>query len=159
LLNVEKDHYLAMDVLFYHLEHVRLEQILPTLLEKSLERGWRACVKAGGAEQLEIVDQMLWTYSREGFLPHGGARDGYPSLQPVYLTTEDDNPNGAEVLFLVGGAAMSDDAQYERVVYLFNGLDEEMLGLARANWKKFSDKGYEVTYWRQNDRGKWVKKA
>ena len=148
-----------MEVLFYHLEHVRLEQLLPTLLEKSLERGWRACVKAGDLQRMDAIDQLLWTYSREGFLPHGTAQLGHENAQPVYLTTEDDNPNGAQVLFLIDGAELSDDYDYERVVYLFDGGDEQILQRARLDWKALSAKGNEVTYWQQNDQGRWVKKA
>ncbi|KFL26848.1 DNA polymerase III subunit chi, partial [Devosia sp. 17-2-E-8] len=29
------------DVLFYHLENQPLEKVLPLLLEKTVERGWR----------------------------------------------------------------------------------------------------------------------
>ena len=44
-------------------------------------------------------------------------------MQPVYLTTSEDNPNGATVRFLVDGAEASDLAAYTRVVYLFDGRD------------------------------------
>jgi DNA polymerase III subunit chi len=32
------------EVLFYHLQGMSLESVLPPLLEKSLERGWRVVV-------------------------------------------------------------------------------------------------------------------
>ena len=147
-----------MDVLFYHLERVRLEQVLPNLLERSLERGWKAVVKSGGTERLEALDQYLWTYKREAFLPHGTSKDGFEAMQPVYLTTGDDNPNGAEVLFLVDGAGLAAELDYERLVYLFDGADEDMLEIARADWKMLGAAGYETTYWQQDDLGKWVKK-
>ena len=35
------------EVRFYHLQRKTLEQALPQLLEKTLERGWRAVVMAG----------------------------------------------------------------------------------------------------------------
>ena len=148
-----------MDVLFYHLEHIHLEQVLPTLLEKSLGRGWRACVKSGNLDRLDAVDKMLWTYSREGFLPHGTGLDGHGASQPVYLTVLDENPNASQVLFVIDGAELSDDLDYERVVYLFDGRDERMLQKARADWKQISSKDHDVTYWQQSDEGKWVKKA
>ena len=148
-----------MEVLFYHLEQVRLEQVLPNLLERSLERGWKAVVKSGSDERLEALDQLLWTYKREGFLPHGTSKDGYEAMQPVYLTTRDENPNDAQVLFLVDGAEISDGLDYQRLVYLFDGADEEMLKRARADWKRLGTDGNEVTYWQQDDSGKWVKKA
>ena len=92
------------EVLFYHLEHQPLERVLPSLVEKTLERGWRAVVQAGSEERVEALDTLLWTYREESFLPHGTKRDGNPDVQPVYLTTSEDNPNGATVRFLVDGA-------------------------------------------------------
>ena len=148
-----------MEVLFYHLEQVRLEQVLPNLHERCLERGWKAIVKSGGNERLQALDQLLWTYSRAGFLAHGTSRDGFEAMQPVYLTTGDENPNAAQVLFLVDGAELADELDYQRLVYLFDGGDDDMRQAARADWKALETSGHEVTYWQQDDGGKWVKKA
>ena len=93
-----------MDVYFYHLEHQTLERVLPSLLEKTLARGWRAVVQAGSEDRLEAIDLALWTYADDSFLPHGTARAGYASEQPVYLTLGHETPNGASVRFLVDGA-------------------------------------------------------
>ena len=38
------------EVLFYHLENQPVERVLPPLLEKSLERGWRVVVQAASEE-------------------------------------------------------------------------------------------------------------
>ena len=46
------------DVLFYHLERTTLEKVLPGLLEKSLERGWRAVVQATTEERIEALDSL-----------------------------------------------------------------------------------------------------
>ena len=91
------------EVRFYHLQRSALEQALPKLLEKTLERGWRAVVMAGSEDRVEALNAVLWNYSREGFLPHGSKKDGYPDRQPVWLTDQDENPNAATVLFLVDG--------------------------------------------------------
>lgn len=147
------------EVLFYHLERQPLERVLPALLEKSLERGWRAIVQAGTAERVEALDALLWTYREEAFLPHGTAADGNADLQPVYLTDDEANPNGAQVRFLVDGAHAEDLGPYTRAVYLFDGNDAEAVQAARAHWTDLKQAGHEVTYWQQTDRGKWEKKA
>ena len=123
---------LMTEVLFYHLEHQPLERVLPSLVEKTLERGWRAVVQAGSEERVEALDTLLWTYREESFLPHGTKRDGNPTAQPVYLTTEEANPNGATVRFLVDGAETPDLTAYARVVYLFEGRDSGAVAKARA---------------------------
>jgi DNA polymerase-3 subunit chi len=147
------------EVLFYHLEHQPLERVLPSLVEKTLERGWRAVVQAGSEERVEALDTLLWTYREDSFLPHGTRRDGNADAQPVFLTTGEDNPNGAQVRFLVDGAEAGDLSGYTRVVYLFDGRDSAAVAQAREQWKSARGSGGEVTYWQQSPEGRWEKKA
>ena len=58
------------EVLFYHLQNMSLESVLPPLLEKSLERGWRVVVQSTSPERTDALDAHLWTYSDDSFLPH-----------------------------------------------------------------------------------------
>jgi DNA polymerase-3 subunit chi len=148
-----------MDVFFYHLEHQPLDRVLPSLLEKTLARGWRAVVQVGNEERLEAIDHMLWTYTDDSFLPHGTARIGHSSDQPVYLTTTDETPNGAGVRFLVDGAEAREFAGAERFVYVFDGNDADAVALARSQWKAAKAAGCAVTYWQQSQSGRWEQKA
>ena len=96
------------ETLFYHLERRALEEILPGLIEKSLQRGWRAVVRTDSSERSDSIDTLLWTYDDQSFLPHAQSSDGDSARQPVLITVEDENPNGAQVLFCVGGAHPAD---------------------------------------------------
>ncbi|MGI9350379.1 MAG: DNA polymerase III subunit chi [Rhizobiaceae bacterium] len=148
------------EILFYHLTERTLDQVLPGLVEKSLARDWRVVVQAGSSERIEGLDIVLWTYRDESFLPHGASRDGTEKLQPVWLTTQDDNPNGANIRFLVDGAGVDAVSDYERVVYLFDGHDNAALEHARARWTIHKEQDvHELTYWQQNAKGGWEKKA
>lgn len=147
------------EVLFYHLERQRLEAALPALLEKCVERGWRTVVQSGSDERRDALDAYLWTYRDDGFLPHGTVKDGHIEAQPVFLTAGDDNPNKASVRFLVDRALPPDLSPYERAVFVFDGHDEEAVAEARMRWKEARDAGFAVTYWRQNEAGRWEKKA
>jgi len=148
------------DVLFYHLDRQPLDRVLPKLLQLTLERGWRAVVQAGSAERVEALDTLLWTFEDESFLPHGTAADGNEAEQPVFLAADDANPNRANVRFLVDRAGPpTDAAAYERLVLLFDGNDPDALADARQHWKALKAAGHAVTYWQQNEQGRWVKKA
>ncbi len=145
------------EVLFYHLTDQRLEQALPGLLERSLERGWRAVVQTGGEERRDALDAHLWTYRDESFLPHG--REGDAEGQSVWLTVESDNPNRSQIRFLVDGAEPPADlASYERVVLMFDGHDSDAVSNARVHWKAQKEAGHDLAYWQQED-GRWIKKA
>lgn len=145
------------EVLFYQLERHPLERVLPGLLEKTIARGWRAVVQSGSVERLEALDMALWTYSEDSFLPHAMKRDGFCEHQPVYLTTGDETPNGAGVRFLVDGAVAPSFDGYVRIVYLFDGRDEDARQTARTQWQAAKFQGAGVTFWRQSESGRWEK--
>ena len=148
------------EVLFYHLQRQPLERVLPPLLEKSLERGWRVVVQAASDERVDALDAHLWTYKDDGFLPHGTAREAEAAAHPVLLTTADHNPNNANVRFLIDGAPMPEDAAaYERIVLMFDGEDEDAVAVARARWTDAKAQGFACTYWQPDEQGRWVKKA
>lgn len=147
------------EVLFYHLERAPLERVLPELLERTLQRGWRAVVQAASEEWLESLDTLLWTYRDASFLPHGTAKEGRAERQPIFLTTSEANPNGAQIRFFVEGADSDELGSYSRAVHLFDGRDPEAVQRAREQWSAAKAAGHEVTYWQQNDAGRWEKKA
>ena len=146
------------EIRFYHLQRKSLEQALPQLLEKCVERGWRAVVVAGSEQRAEALTQHLWTYDDRGFLPHGNARDGGAEDQPIWLTAVDENPNGAGVLFLVDGGNSDRIADYDLVCEVFDGNDPDAVAAARARWKAHLDAGHKLAYWQQTDAGAWEQK-
>jgi DNA polymerase-3 subunit chi len=148
------------EVLFYHLVRQPLERVLPSLLERSLERGWRVVVQSSSDERVEALDAHLWTYRDDSFLPHGTAKAGEAAEQPILLTTADHNPNGAQVRFLIDGAPVPADASsYQRIVLIFDGEDDDAVAAARASWTEVKAQGFEATYWQPDEQGRWVKKA
>jgi DNA polymerase-3 subunit chi len=148
------------EVLFYHLHRQPLEKVLPTLLEKSLERGWRVVVQSASPERVEALDAHLWTYTDDGFLPHGTDGDAQAREQPILLTAGGGNANGANVRFLIDGAEVPHDAaSYLRIVLIFDGEDEEAVAAARLRWSEAKAAGFEVTYWQPDADGRWQRKA
>lgn len=150
------------EIWFYHLQIHPLERVLPGLIQKSLDRGWRVIVQARSEERLNALDELLWTFAEESFIAHGRSGDGDLELQPVFLATGTDNPNGAAVRFFIEAAEVLpaiDGASYERVINLFDGTDEDELAAARRQWKELKTLGHALTYWQQAENGRWEKKA
>jgi DNA polymerase-3 subunit chi len=144
------------DIGFYHLTRSTLSQALPQLLARTLAAGQRALVLGTSAPGLDALSTALW--EQPAWLPHGGAADGDPDLQPIWLSTEPEALNGARYLFLVDNAATDRLGEFDRVFDLFDGNSEESVAAARLRWKAARDGGHAVTYWQQTERS-WQKKA
>jgi len=144
------------EVRFHHLERRRVDQALPRLIERALEEGRRVVVRASSEEMVAALNERLWTYDDASFLPHGAAGDGDPMTQPVFLTSELENPNEATMLVRLSGAeAVEADDRFDLVVLMFDGRDEAALALARGEWRRLRDQGRAISYWRESDEGGW----
>jgi DNA polymerase III subunit chi len=144
------------DVRFYHLERRRVDQALPGLLERALEEGRRVLVRASSDEMVAALNERLWTYDDASFLPHGAAGDGDPMTQPIFLTSDLENPSAATMLVRLSGAETGDaDEAFDLVILMFDGSDEAALAQARGEWRRLSDQGRTVSYWRESDEGGW----
>ena len=122
------------EIRFYHLEQRRVDQALPSLLERALEEGRRVLVRASSEEMVAALNERLWTYDDASFLPHGAADDGDPMEQPIFLTSELENPNAATMLVQLSGAEASEaDDAFDLVVLMFDGRDEMALPMRGAN--------------------------
>ena len=147
------------EIRFYHLTQTPLEGALPTMLERTLERGQRAVVRGGHAGRLRFLDSLLWTANEASFLPHGIDGDPEPGRHPIWLTTAEAAPNAPDVLFLIDGAdaETAEMASVETTAILFDGHDPAAVEAARGQWRRVTAAGFAGVYWAQ-EQGRWVKK-
>jgi DNA polymerase-3 subunit chi len=144
------------EVRFHHLERRRVDEALPRILEQALEEGRRVVVRAASDELVAALNERLWTYDDASFLPHGAAGDGDPASQPIFLTSEVDNPNRATMLVRLAGAEPArGDEVFDLSLLMFDGRDEASLAQARAEWRRLKDEGRAISYWRESDEGGW----
>jgi DNA polymerase-3 subunit chi len=147
------------EIRFYHLLHKSLEAALPEILVKAVSGGRRVVVKTPDETMTERLNDHLWTWNDQSFLPHGTKKDGFAADQPIWLTDKDENPNGAQILILTGGAEAADYHAYDLCCTMLDGHDEEMIAQARARWVSLKKEGgHDMTYWQQNENGGWTKK-
>lgn len=144
---------------FYHLQQKTLEDVLPILLEKAYKLKQNILIKVGTEERVEFLNAHLWSFEESSFLPHGSKKDGFANLQPIWLTSGEDNPNQAKYLFLVDGAKISLEnlTSFERVFNIFDGNNPQAVQEARQFWKDLKSASLNVNYWKQDENGKWIK--
>jgi len=145
------------EISFYQLTSSSMESALPRLLEKAYASGKRVLVLAANDEKAEEYNRVLWTYHPHRFLPHGSAKDGNPEEQPIFITTDlARNPNGADILAVTGDKE-ADFGGFSRVLYIFDGNDKESLAKARGLWKENKANEAQLSYFKQDEKGKWDK--
>ena len=127
-------------------------------MEKVLGSGARAVIRADSDDRVEALSNVLWTYEPQTFLPHGTAKDGNADKQPIWITPNNENPNGAGILVLTDGASAGDVSTWQRCIEIFNGRDETAVTEARRRWSAYKSARHELTYWQQIDGGGWEKR-
>ena len=139
-----------MIVDFYHLTASPLERVLPSIAEKVVAGGERLLVVAEPGV-LAGLDEQLWSYAKDSFLPHGRER---AESQPVFLSPEPVPANGATHIALADGRWREEALGFERTFYFF---DNDAREGARDAWRALKGRPeVEARYWKQDDRGKWV---
>jgi DNA polymerase-3 subunit chi len=135
---------------FYQLTASPLERVLPAICEKVVASGERLLVVAE-AGLLARIDEQLWSYARDSFLPHGRER---PEAQPVLLSETPEAANGATNIALAGGGWREEALGFARTFYFFDNATRDG---AREVWRALKARPEaEARYWKQDDRGKWV---
>ena len=145
------------DVSFYHLTTSPLEHALPKLMERVYGSGEKAVLLTESEEQASALNDLLWNYSTESFLPHGMHKDGNDAEQPIYITPALENPNEASILVVTQNNPPESIDDFSRCLYMFNGDDNSSLIAARAQWRSYKDLGHALTYWQQDAKGSWKK--
>ena len=146
------------EIRFYHLTTKSPRTALPELLEKAYARQQKVVVQCEDAHIAEMLNDQLWLYDDQSFLPHGTAKDGDPALMPIFITADDHHPK-ADILMLFDGAVSSRLGAYAVNCILFDGKNETRLTWARALWADLKAKGHELTYYQQQPTGGWEQKA
>lgn len=144
-----------IDIQFYQLTVTPLERALPKLLEKALASGQRAVVYCGSEERAEQLNQLLWTYDPNSFLPHGTARDGNAQQQPVYLAAGQENINEATVAVAVDDNLVEPSSSLMRILDLYHAENPQSMRSAVERQAYYSAAGHRVACLVQNERGEW----
>ena len=150
--------------LFYHLTRSTPETLLPVLIGKSHQAGWRVELRGPARDRMEHLDQRLWL--GDGFLPHGLAGGPHDARQPVLLTVAP--ADGTEMqgaanlpscLLAEHGAGVrpGDCTALERTCILFDGNAPDALNRARQQWRDLTGAGVTADYWSEAS-GKWERR-
>jgi DNA polymerase-3 subunit chi len=117
------------------------------LLRKAFRRGARVVVTAGPA-LLSQLDDRLWTFEAQEFVPHlrwPPARPALAERTPIWLVDGAPPPGSPPVLVNLGAAAVAEPAAFDRIIEIV-AADDEARRSGRARWRAFEAAGLPITH-------------
>lgn len=147
-------------IIFYSTAPLQVEKTLFALLEKSLEKGNKSLLLFKEKEKCLSINEQLWTYKQNSFLPHISEDDQiYDNIDvPVYLSTKNENPFKAELLFSIDGFLPDNIDHFERVIIIID-VNDELLNEKYKNYYLDIKQNFEdIVFYKSDDNGKWIEK-
>ena|ERR1700677_133376 len=137
---------------FYHLTSGDHEKAACQLLEKCYKSNYKVVARACNEEVQESLNKALWIFAQKSFIPHGSKQDPMPAAQPIYITGGPENPNGANVLLLLGTFEGIYE-EFDRIFVMFDGTNQLMISQAKEVMTKLGTSQNQVAYYRQTNEG------
>jgi len=116
------------------------------LVRKACAADMRVVVFTQDRTQLDALDEALWTFSEQDFLPHVMAGDALAAQTPVILT---DDAEAAlphhQILINLSGETPAHFARFERLFEVIS-TDEDDLAAGRERYRQYQQRGYPLTH-------------
>ena len=133
---------------FYNLQKKAIkERKISKLVENFYNQGKRVLIIVKNEEEGMILDNLLWNYTPESFIPHKiSLKAKVDKNQPVLITTKRENRNQAEILILAREVDLSFILQFDEVIDFAESYDEECLERSRKRYSYYLSQGLTVNY-------------
>ncbi len=118
------------------------------LVRKACRARKKVLVFTRDAATLDAFDRLLWTTPATGFVPHCRAQDPLAGETPVLLTADAAVAPHHEILLNLDRERPDNFSRFDRLLEVVSRDDIDDRGFARARFKFYRDRGYEIV---QND--------
>lgn len=117
------------------------------LVRKARAAQCQVVLHATDDRQLVLLDEALWTFSEQDFLPHVMADDALADKTPVVLTQGDSAalPH-YQVLINLSDATPAYFARFERMFEIVSSDDADKLA-GRERYRYYQQRGYPLTHY------------
>jgi DNA polymerase-3 subunit chi len=129
------------------------KKVFPKIIEGVVNKGNKVHILCG-AEQVQELDDLLWTYEQLSFLPHATYQDPKPLEQPIIISDKSVAMNGAKVLAIANDQIPINVKDFDRVIVVF---DSSQYSKIPDTIKKIEDLKLNIMCYTQNTQGIWEK--
>lgn len=129
---------------FYQISDGETElQFVCRLTGMIYRRGHRIHIHTGNTSTAEALDEMLWDYHSDRFIPHSLYGAAQPA--PIRIGISEDPDEHQEVLINLSGDIPEFFGRFDRVAEVVP-VDQNSRTRARENYRFYKDRGYELDY-------------
>jgi len=101
------------------------------LAEKAYRQGGHLLILTNNAEQTKALDELLWTFRADSFVPHGCNNDKMP-----VTINHTQSVATSKLLLNLSGNIPGNAQQYERILELVNGTEQQRAN-ARVRYRNY----------------------
>ncbi len=113
------------------------------LLEKAYLKGHRIYVHCSNQHDAELIDELLWTFRDDSFIPHNLQGEGPEPPPPVQIGFSKEPRGYSDILLNMAHEIPAFYTKFKRVMELVvnNETDKE---LSRSHYKVYKSRGCEL---------------
>ncbi|MCL9683403.1 DNA polymerase III subunit chi [Legionella maioricensis] len=113
------------------------------LLEKAYSRGHRVYVHCANQEDAELLDDLLWSFRDDSFIPHNLLGEGPEPPPPIQIGFGKEPRGFNDILLNLAPEIPSFHTKFKRIMELVSNQEAEK-EQSRAHYKEYRGKGYEL---------------
>lgn len=134
-----------MDITFYVVADTDPAQRLRTacrLVEKAFRQRHQVFVRAASRAEAEQLDELLWTFRAESFIPHHLVGEGPTPPPPVRIGWDGIPAESRDVLINLHAEAVPEPGRCRRLLEIVGG-GEDLREPARRRWAHYKRQGFD----------------
>ncbi len=113
------------------------------IIEKAYARGHRVFIHCNHQKDAEYLDELLWTYKDDSFIPHNLQGEGPEPPPPVQIGFDKEPRGFSDILINLSDSIPTYASRFNRVIELVSAAEEAKI-ISRDHYRAYRAKGYEL---------------
>jgi DNA polymerase-3 subunit chi len=113
------------------------------LTEKAVKQGNRVLIATADGSASEAVDELLWSFSPESFVPHAILGSADAASAPVVISHDSDDESHHDVMVNLGFGLPDYFSRFKRVTEIVV-QEKNVLTATRKNYSWYNERGYPL---------------
>ena len=112
------------------------------IIEKAYRLGHQVYVRTNNSDDTNILDDLLWTFSQNSFVPHQLSTESDPPESPIVIGEHPPATEGTDVVISVADDPVSNFIAYPRIVEIV-GYEKDEKVTGRNRFRYYREHGME----------------